>query len=96
VINAGLAAGTAVVSDATPPPHLIDLVDRIAPRSMFLIHAPKADPDEPRFNRAFYRAAGEPKVIWGVPEAGHVGAQEARPREYEQRVTRFFDRALRK
>ena len=29
-----------------------------------------------------------------VPEAGHVGAQDARPREYEERVTRFFNRAL--
>jgi uncharacterized protein len=96
VINAGLTAGTAVFTNASPPPHLIDLVDQIAPRAVFLIHAPKADPDEPRFNRAFYREAGEPKIIWGVPEAGHVGAQEARPREYEQRVTRFFDRALRK
>jgi dienelactone hydrolase len=96
VLNAVITAGTAVFSDSAPPPHLIDLVERIAPRPMLLIHAPRADPDEPRFNRAFYRAAGAPKTIWGVPEAGHVGAQEARPREYEQRVTRFFDQALRK
>ena len=96
VVNAMTTAGTAVFSDATPPEHLIDQVDEIAPRAMFLIHAPKADPDEKRFNTAFYRAAGEPKAIWGVPEAGHVGAQDARPREYEQRVTRFFDQALRK
>lgn len=94
-INGMITAGTAVFSNATPPPHLIDLVGQIAPRSMFIIHAPKADPDEHRFGTAFYRAAGEPKAIWGVPEAGHVGAQEARPREYEQRVTRFFDQALR-
>jgi uncharacterized protein len=93
-INAVMTAGTAVFSDATPPEHLIDQVDEIAPRAMFLIHAPKADPDEKRFNEAFYRAAGGPKEIWGVPEAGHVGAQEARPREYEQRVTRFFGEAL--
>ena len=33
--------GTAVFSNATPPPHLIDLVGQIAPRSMFLIHAPE-------------------------------------------------------
>jgi hypothetical protein len=59
-IYAGL---TAVFSDALPPEHLIDQVDQIAPRSMFLIHAPSADPDEPRFNRAFYRAAGQPKAI---------------------------------
>lgn len=95
-VNAGITAGTAVFSNSAPPPHLIDLVEQIAPRSMLLIYSPKDDPDEPRFNRAFYEAAGAPKEIWGVPEAGHVGAQEARPREYEQRVTRFFARALRK
>jgi uncharacterized protein len=95
-VSVGMTAGTAVFSNSAPPPHLIDLVEQIAPRSMLLIYSPKDDPDEPRFNRAFYEAAGAPKEIWGVPEAGHVGAQEARPREYEQRVTRFFARALRK
>jgi fermentation-respiration switch protein FrsA (DUF1100 family) len=94
-INGMMTGATAVFSNATPPPHLIDLVGQIAPRSMFLIYAPKADPDEQRFGTAYYRAAGEPKAIWGVPEAGHVGAQDARPREYEQRVTGFFDEALR-
>jgi uncharacterized protein len=94
-LNTVITAATAVFSDSAPPPHLIDLVERIAPRSMFLIYSPKDDPDEERFNTAFYRAAGEPKAIWEVPEAGHVGAQDARPRGYEQRVTRFFDRALR-
>jgi uncharacterized protein len=95
-INTGITAGTAVFSNANPPPHLIDLVDDIAPRAMFVIHAPDiAAGEERRFNTAFYRAAGAPKAIWGVPGAGHVGAQDARPREYERRVTGFFDQALR-
>jgi hypothetical protein len=95
-INTVITAGTAVFSNATPPPHLIDLVGDIAPRSMFVIYAPDiAAGEERRFNTAFHRAADEPKAIWGVPGAGHVGAQDARPREYEQRVTRFFDNALR-
>jgi fermentation-respiration switch protein FrsA (DUF1100 family) len=95
-INTVITAGTAVFSNSSPPPHLIDLVGDIAPRSMFLIYAPDiAAGEERRFNTAFYRAADEPKAIWGVPGAGHVGAQDARPREYEQRVTRFFDQALR-
>ncbi len=94
-INTGITAGTALFSDATPPPHLIDLVGQIAPRAVLLIHAPDVGGgEERRFNTAFYRAAGEPKAIWGVPGAGHVGAQEARPLEYERRVTRFFDQAL--
>jgi uncharacterized protein len=95
-INTVITAATAVFSDSSPPTHLVDLVDEIAPRSMFLIYSPKDDPDEERFNTAFYQAAGQPKAIWEVPEAGQVGAQDARPREYEERVTRFFDRALRK
>jgi uncharacterized protein len=95
-INSVITPGIAVFSNATPPPHLIDLVDDIAPRSLFVIHAPDiAAGEERRFNTAFYRAAREPKAIWGVPGAGHVGAQDARPREYERRVTRFFDQALR-
>jgi hypothetical protein len=94
--NRVVTAGTAVFSNASPPEHLIDQVDEIAPRAMFLIYAPGVDNgDEERFNRAYYRAAGRPKAIWGVAEAGHVGAQEARPREYEQRVVRFLDNALR-
>jgi uncharacterized protein len=95
-INTVITAGVAVFSNATPPPHLIDLVGDIAPRAMFVIYAPGVtDGEERRFNTAYYRAADEPKAIWGVPGAGHVGAQDARPREYEQRITRFFDNALR-
>jgi uncharacterized protein len=93
-MNHMIAAGTAVFSNASPPEHLIDQVDEIAPRAMFLISAPSADPDEERFNRAYYSAAGGPKALWEVPDAGHVGAQEAHPLEYERRVTRFLDRAL--
>jgi len=96
MINRIVTAGTAVFSNASPPEHLIDQVDEIAPRAMFLIYAPKVDNgDEERFSHAYYREAGRPKLIWGVPEAGHVGAQDARPREYERRITRFFDEALR-
>jgi uncharacterized protein len=95
-INTMITAGVAVFSNATPPPHLIDLVDDIAPRAMFVIYSPDvAAGEERRFNTAFYRAADQPKAIWGVPGAAHVGAQDARPREYEQRITRFFDNALR-
>jgi dienelactone hydrolase len=94
--NTVVTGGTAVFANASPPTHLIDLVDQIAPRAVFLIYAPAVTGGlEERFNRAYYREAGRPKAIWGVPEADHVGAQEAGPRQYEERVTRFFDQALR-
>ena len=93
--NVGITAGTAIFSDAAPPPHLVDLVGQIAPRSMLLIYATEGTGgEEHRANRAFYREAGESKAIWEIPEAGHVGGLEARPREYERRVTGFFDHAL--
>jgi uncharacterized protein len=95
--NAVVTGGTAVFGNASPPEHLIDQVDRIAPRALFLVYAPAVKSGlEERFNRAYFRRAGTPKAIWGVPGAGHVGAQDAHPQEYERRITRFFDEALRK
>ena len=94
--NTMITAFTAVFSDSEPPPHLIDLVDQIAPRPMFLIYATDGTGgEEHHANRAYYEAAGSPKAIWEIPEADHVGGHEARPAEYERRVTGFFDRALR-
>jgi uncharacterized protein len=96
-MNTMITLGTAVFSDAAPPPHLVDLVGQIAPRSMLLIYATDGTGgEEHRANRAFHQAAGEPKAIWEIPEAGHVGGLEAHPHEYEQRVTRFFDHSLRR
>jgi uncharacterized protein len=96
-VNAVITFGTAIFSNASPPPHLRDLVGRISPRAMFVIYAPGiGGGEERRSNRVFYREAGEPKAIWGPPGAGHVGAQDANPQEYEERVAGFFDRFLRK
>jgi len=93
--NAVVTGATAVFADASPPTHLIDLVDQIAPRAVLLIYAPAVKGGlEERFNRAYYREANRPKAIWSVAEADHVGAQEVQPQEYEQRVTRFFDQVL--
>jgi MYXO-CTERM domain-containing protein len=83
----------AVFANQSPPTNLKDLVPRIAPRAMFLIAAPNAPTGED-LNRGYYKAAGEPKMLWEIPESKHVGGLEARPAEYERRVTRFFDDAL--
>ncbi len=83
----------AVLSGSMPPPSLADLVPRIAPRPLLLVYAGNGGGGE-ELNPDYYRAASAPKTIWKIAEAGHVGGFEARPREYEQRVTRFFDRAL--
>ena len=86
-------AALAVLSGSMPPPSLADLVPQIAPRPLLLIYAGRGGGGE-ELNPAYYRAASAPKMLWKLPEAGHVGGFQARPHEYERRVTRFFDQAL--
>ena len=72
------------------------LVERIAPRPLLIIHGQEDNAactvaDAQRV----YAAAAEPKELWIVPGAGHCNARHRRPQEYEARVQRFFDQALR-
>lgn len=87
-------AALTVLSNEPPPPSLKDAVAKVAPRSVFLIGAGRSGAGED-INPTYFRAAHEPKAIWAIPEAHHVGGYDARPQEYERRVVGFFDRALR-
>ena len=89
----GITAGTAVFSNHAPPPNLNDVVERISPRPVFFIYAAGGQGGE-ELSQDFYESAGEPKEVWEVPEGGHVGGAEARPRQYERKVIAFFDEAL--
>ena len=86
-------AAVAVLSGAAPPQSLTDLVARIAPRPLLLIYAGQGRGGE-ELNPEYYDAASPPRTLWEIPEAGHVGGYQARPHEYEERVTTFLDRAL--
>jgi hypothetical protein len=86
-------AALAVMSGHTPPPSLRDLAARVSPRALFLISAGHGAGGED-LNPVYYRAARQPKAFWQIPEAKHTGGLEARPAEYERRVTGFFDLAL--
>jgi hypothetical protein len=83
---------TATFADRTPPPSLTSLIPRIAPRAVFLIWAGHGAGEG--INPHYYDIAGQPKSVWEIPEAGHVGGLSARPGEYEHRVVGFFDRTL--
>ena len=83
----------AVLAWQPPPPSLRDVVAAVAPRKVFLIYAGRGGGGED-LNPSYAAAARAPVLLWRVPEARHVGALQARPREYEQRVVAFFDRAL--
>jgi hypothetical protein len=86
-------AALAIISGTPPPQSLKELVPKISPRHVLFIYAGRGGGGE-EFTPDFFRAAGAPKLVWKIDEAGHVGGFQARPREYEQRVIRFFDRAL--
>jgi fermentation-respiration switch protein FrsA (DUF1100 family)/uncharacterized membrane protein YidH (DUF202 family) len=86
-------AAVALLSGTRPPPSLMDLVPRISPRPLLLVYAGRGGGGE-ELNPDYYRAALAPKELWMIPEASHLGGFDAGPRAYENRVTRFFDRAL--
>ncbi len=93
VMNAVKSASIAVFSNTAPPDHLKDLTGRIAPTPLMLI----ADPDSghgEELNRDYYAAAKQPKTLWEIPGAGHVGGVTSHAAEYERRVVGFLDRHL--
>ena len=86
-------AAVTVLSGELPPPALVDLVPRIAPRALLLIGAGRDNGGED-LQPHYYAAANAPKAFWKIPEAGHTGGFAARPREYARRLIAFFDAAL--
>jgi pimeloyl-ACP methyl ester carboxylesterase len=89
-----MTAALTVFSNHGPPPPIVDRIDRIAPRSVFLIYADPGMGGEKTRQPKYFAAARQPKAIWRVPGAAHTGGIKARPSEYERRVVAFFDRAL--
>jgi len=74
----------------------LDVIARIAPRPLLLIHsADDGNATTPLAGaQRLYAAAGEPKELWIAPSGGHVGAINSYPDEYRARVLAFLDKAL--
>jgi fermentation-respiration switch protein FrsA (DUF1100 family) len=81
-----------VFQNRLPPENLTQLVPKISPRPIFLIHG-GAD-DSGHRNPVYFRASKQPKQIWEA-KGGHTDGIAEQPREYERRVVGFFDDALR-
>jgi hypothetical protein len=95
-VTTGLAYGlrdlaNSVLQNRLPPENLENLIGKISPRPVFLIHA--GTDDVGGRNPELFRAAGQPKQIWDA-EGGHTQGLSKQPKEYERRVTAFFDEAL--
>jgi dipeptidyl aminopeptidase/acylaminoacyl peptidase len=81
------------LEDARP----IDVIGRIAPRPLLLIHSmddanattPPADAER------LFMSARQPKHLWRVPSGGHAGALRYHSDEYRARVLAFLKDALR-
>jgi hypothetical protein len=91
--NSVATTATAVFTNNLPPSTLKSLVPKIS-GAAFFVYGEHGQPAERPANHAFYAAARGHKAIWEVPGSGHIGGTEARPEEYERRVTQFFDRWL--
>jgi pimeloyl-ACP methyl ester carboxylesterase len=86
-------AAVRAVSGTEEPPGLLDEVGAIAPRPILLI-ATGGREHEIDVNRAYAAAAGSTASVWELSNADHTGGLDANPAAYEQRISRFLDRAL--
>ena len=80
-----------VLQNRLPPENLKNLVGKISPRPVFLIHG-GAD-DAGHRNPDYFAAAKQPKQIWEA-RGGHTDGIAEQPREYERRIVDFLDRSL--
>lgn len=78
----------------TPPPPMVDLIARIAPRPLLLISNQRGGWGERLLTDVYFAAAGEPKQRWSIPNATHLGGLIIDPDAYTLNVTQFFDTAL--
>ncbi|HZS15736.1 MAG TPA: alpha/beta fold hydrolase [Candidatus Dormibacteraeota bacterium] len=69
-------------------------VARIAPRPLLLVHGDRDAAVPLAHARRLYDAAREPRRLWVVPGAAHVGAYFADRDAYLRTVGAFFERAL--
>jgi uncharacterized protein len=72
------------------PVSVQEAIGTLAPRPILLI----GGGSERNLLQHHMDAAQEPKELWIIPEAGHIGGLSARPEEYEERVVGFFDKWL--
>jgi hypothetical protein len=70
-----------------------DLAD-IAPRPVLFIHGEQDTVVPVSNSQDMFEAAGQPKDLFIIPDAGHGGLLDASPQEFEQRFVGFFVRYL--
>jgi fermentation-respiration switch protein FrsA (DUF1100 family) len=84
---------TDLLTDASPPVALREAAATASPTPILLI-AGGAVPDEPPAARHVAGGAPGNVSLWVAPGAGHTGALDRHPQEWEERVTAFLADAL--
>ncbi|HEU5440222.1 MAG TPA: alpha/beta fold hydrolase [Ktedonobacterales bacterium] len=73
----------------------VRLIGGLSPRAVMIISDLKDElANEPYDGEQLFAAAGEPKVLWQIPDAGHVWAYDTQPDEWIARVGDFLDAHL--
>jgi len=72
----------------------IHWIGQLAPRPVLLIHGDCDPYISVEAVEALYAAAGEPKELWRVPQAGHRQVDQHCPEAYRSRVVGFFEQHL--
>lgn len=73
----------------------VDLVGRLSPRPILVIHGTEDATSVVSNGHRLYRAAGYPKELFIVQGAAHTRCYQDSPGEYERRVLAFYRRYLR-
>jgi pimeloyl-ACP methyl ester carboxylesterase len=84
--------GIAMRTGLSVPPGIRNEIPKISPRPLLLIINGQGMGQN--LGKHFYEMANEPKALWLLPEADHCAGPTARPTEYEEKITSFFNQAL--
>jgi pimeloyl-ACP methyl ester carboxylesterase len=74
------------------PEGIPEILPKISPRPIFFIDTGQVEGR--KLIRHYFDLASEPKTLWEIPETYHGGQFNARPAEYEEKITTFFDNYL--
>jgi uncharacterized protein len=72
----------------------VDVIGQIAPRPVLITHGELDEIVPVRHAQTLFQAAEEPKELWVVANAHHVGARDSDPDGYFTRIERFLRQAL--
>jgi fermentation-respiration switch protein FrsA (DUF1100 family) len=72
----------------------VEVVDRISPRPLLLMHGVEDEIVPVANAHALYASAGEPKELWLIDNLKHCQALEEAYEPFKRRLLGFFDRWL--